>query len=816
MTRVLHLNSLEYGGAAIAARRLHDGLRQIGHDSRFLFQHAGPGPGIEGGERLDIAACQVESDPRLDEFFELAYRSGAAAGTDVLFSTDRPTRDLREHPLVRWADVINLHWLSGMVSAVSVGALQSLGKPVVWTLHDQFPFTGGCHYSGTCEGYQKDCGGCPLLRSDVASLPRLVLKQKQRWIDPSRLTAVSPSKWLASRARTSALFAAADIRVIPNGVPVDLFQGMSRQMARTRLGVEPGATMVLFGADNLAESRKGFADLSSALQILVADRRVSARIGQRSLVFASFGNGSASDTPLARSLGQLTGQELIAAYRAADLFVLPSLEDNLPNTMLEAVAAGTPVIAYATGGIVDVVGEGGCGVLVPRGDVAALAEVIATLSVDHARLERLRPACEDYARTRLSLTCQADAYAGLYEELRIRRSHLPLRVPGSEPFTAVSLSAAEERVSAAVRPLDFALRQGAELSSVRAELEQRTNELHAAYDGWRESRETLHDVQHRFEHAAREVSRLEGELQGAYDGWRVSRETVHDVQQRLQVAVAEAAAAIERAAAAGERVGELEAAVRAHQNLESRVLRKTKRRLMKRAAIYGTADAGRRAWEALAQHGAVEIAGFIDDNPFAVGKTFLGLDVQPLFWANTSDVDVIVIASLQPDHCQRQLAAAGVAPGRILLLPIAEGTDAIARAVRSAFPDPLIELLAAARPGDAVRVGVFGTGAAAMKVWEALAEIDTAETVWFADNNPQQQGRQFLWVSVVDPALIPTLDYDAIVIGSMSRQPIVKQLRALGVRSEHILTPDVQSTIDQIRDQLIVGLSDLVRHEVAG
>jgi len=103
-----------------------------------------------------------------------------------------------------------------------------------------------------------------------------------------------------------------------------------------------------------------------------------------------------------------------------------------------------------------------------------------------------------------------------------------------------------------------------------------------------------------------------------------------------------------------------------------------------------------------------------------------------------------------------------------------------------------------------------------MKVWEALADIDTAETVWFADNNPQQHGRRFLWVSVVDPAVIPTLDYDAIVIGSMSRQPIRKQLLSLGVRSDHILMPDVQATIEQIRDQLTVGLDDLSRHEVAG
>ena len=148
------------------------------------MQHAGADTRIEGTELLDQTAFPSLTDSVLDHFFDVVYRTSCAPG-DVL-STDRPTRDLSAHASVQWADVINLHWLAGMLSA-AIAAVQALRKPVVWTLHDQFPFTGGCHYSGTCKGYEGDCAGCPALPLDARTIPLLVLEQKRRWIDLDRL-----------------------------------------------------------------------------------------------------------------------------------------------------------------------------------------------------------------------------------------------------------------------------------------------------------------------------------------------------------------------------------------------------------------------------------------------------------------------------------------------------------------------------------------------------------------------------------------------------------------------------------------------------
>ena len=152
----------------------------------------------------------------------------------------------------------------------------------------------------------------------------------------------------------------------------------------------------------------------------------------------------------------------------------------------------------------------------------------------------------------------------------------------------------------------------------------------------------------------------------------------------------------------------------------------------------------------------------------------------------------------------------------VVVLPVTEGVEALTRFVKRRFPDPLLALLSSVPTGVALRLGIFGTGAGAMKVWEALADIDIAETAWFADNNPQQQGRTLLWADVIAaPNAILTRDVDAVVIGSMARQPIRLQLLELGVRPEQILTPDVQSGVEQIRDQLMVSLRDLTYREVA-
>jgi hypothetical protein len=185
---------------------------------------------------------------------------------------------------------------------------------------------------------------------------------------------------------------------------------------------------------------------------------------------------------------------------------------------------------------------------------------------------------------------------------------------------------------------------------------------------------------------------------------------------------------------------------------------------------------------------------------------FLGEPVRPASWLPGSGVRFLILGEPDTPQCREWLREAGVTDEQILVPP-ADGDDSLDAFVETHFPDPIRALIAGAHRGaHAFRVGVFGTGAAAVKTWEAIADLEEAEVVWFADNNPRMQGQKLLWLDVIEPAQIPHRAYDAVVVGSMSRQPIQQQLLALGVPAAHIWTPDVQSSVDSIRAALSENL----------
>jgi glycosyltransferase involved in cell wall biosynthesis/GT2 family glycosyltransferase len=441
--KILHVSTFERaGGAAIAAYRLHQGLLQLGHDSRMLVRDAS---GEADGRVVcvDGASASV-SDALLEKLFYAAYHR-ASGESGRLFSIDAPFRDFLSLPAVREADIINVHWASGFLSTAALRTLQDAGKPIVWTLHDQNAFTGGCHYSGGCEQFTAGCAACPHLDQAIAPIAAITLEQKRRWLDSSRLHVVTPSHWLADCARRSSLLGSADIRTIANAVPVAALQSISRQDARRRLVLPEDATILLIGADRMDEPRKGYAHLEDALRRLGADPEIRRQLAARSLVCAAFGEGALFEgaIPVLR-LGRLDGDaELAAAYRAADLFVLPTLEDNLPNTMLESIAAGVPVVAYATGGLVDVLGDGNCGVTIPTGDIEGLSGAIRDLVLDNPRRQQMSDRCLTVAGARFDLPVQAEAYVSLYRELWRGRATAAAVVSHREIGSAVEVSDAD-------------------------------------------------------------------------------------------------------------------------------------------------------------------------------------------------------------------------------------------------------------------------------------------------------------------------------------------------------------------------------------
>ncbi|MGD0915984.1 MAG: glycosyltransferase [Thermodesulfobacteriota bacterium] len=413
------------GGAAKAAYRLHEGLRQIAENSSMV---------VKEKSSQDDAVLQVGSYPSPVEspdsyYFSLIQQQYINAHrTDIsntIFSFPYPGHDLSHLQVVQDADIINLHWVAYFQSPTTLVRLFSPGKPVVWTLHDQWPFSGGCHYAAGCEKYRTDCSPCPQLAEDPFDLPAAILNDKLEVFRNANLTIVSPSKWLASCAKESALFRHFRVEVIPNSLDTDVFCPVPKPEAKAALGIPPDSITLLFGAESGSEKRKGFHKLMAAMRHCLAQDDFRKLAAERRITLLCFGHPSEEINTLGLpvvSLGYLDRDEDIrTTYSAADIFVLPSLEDNLPNTLLEAMSCGTPVIGFDTGGIPDVVENGVTGMVVSRGSENLLGEAILRILGNSELLATMAENARGKAVKDFGLSVQATRYLSLYSELCQKR-----------------------------------------------------------------------------------------------------------------------------------------------------------------------------------------------------------------------------------------------------------------------------------------------------------------------------------------------------------------------------------------------------------
>lgn len=333
--RILHLSTYDSGGgAAKAAYRLHHALLNLGEDSLMLVQQ----------KRSSEAQIQRIPNgwPRLAMMLSQRMEVWQQGGKPVLDLAWWPN-GLAAHINALKPDIVNLHWVSR--GFLAIPTLAQIQAPIVWTLHDMAAFTGGCHYSGGCECYQQACGNCPLLPAPHEDdLSRQTWQRKQAWKN-LKIQLVSPSHWLAACAQKSSLFAQMPIQVIHNGINLDLFKPQASGW-REKLGIPPDKLLILFGAFNSSEDkRKGIDYLLAALPKL---RHLNAAC-------VIFGADAPENPPQLGLPLYYTGyieneQAMAELYAAADVFIAPSLEDNLPNTVVEALACGTPVVAFnATG-----------------------------------------------------------------------------------------------------------------------------------------------------------------------------------------------------------------------------------------------------------------------------------------------------------------------------------------------------------------------------------------------------------------------------------------------------------------------------------
>lgn len=313
----------------------------------------------------------------------------------------------------RYFDLRALPWLSSQV-------------PVVLTLHDAWLLSGHCAHSLECERWRIGCGHCPDLTLDPPVRRDATAhnwKRKREIFERSRLYVATPSAWLMRKVKDSMLGdALVESRVIPNGVDLDVFHPSERRSARAALGIPDEARVILFAATDVR--RNPWKDYETIREAAV---RAAARLAGQSVVLLAMGEAAPHErlgSVELRFLPQQADLESVArCFQAADVYAHAARADTFPNTVLEALACGTPVVATAVGGIPEQIEDGRTGFLVPAGSADALSQRLTQLLTDRNLRERIAASSVEAAQRRFDLRGQVDAYLDWYSELA------PLAVP---------------------------------------------------------------------------------------------------------------------------------------------------------------------------------------------------------------------------------------------------------------------------------------------------------------------------------------------------------------------------------------------------
>ena len=408
--KTLLINSSDVrGGAARASYRLHQGLEQVGINSTMLVQDK---------RSTDISVI----GPKL-----IGWK-GVGVNYIFRYIVDKlPLLLYPKHQTIVWSpqwlpnkihkkinrlnpDIVHFHWIcDGFVPIQEVAKIK---QPLIWTLHDMWPFTGGCHYNGTCDRYMYECGKCPQLGSDKENdLSHWVWSRKKKFWANLDLTVVTPSRWLANCARSSSLFGDKKIEVIPNGLDLQKFKPIDQLKAKEDLNLPVDKNLILFGAMNsIKDKRKGFQYLKSAINVLSEDLAFEA------IVFGNSGKDSQLNIPI-NYMGNFPDNMLTKLYSAADVFVAPSVQDNLPNTVMESLACGTPSVAFDIGGMSDMIVHKENGYLAKPFNTDDLANGIEWVVKQDQRKKVLRENSRKYVEKNFELKYIAKKYADLYSQM---------------------------------------------------------------------------------------------------------------------------------------------------------------------------------------------------------------------------------------------------------------------------------------------------------------------------------------------------------------------------------------------------------------
>lgn len=352
--KIVHLSTCVFGSSAFL--RLHRALQLEGIDSIILSQYiVGTFPGvykvkssIERKIEDKIYGCKWKDELENYQLLE-----------NMPFSVSLIGENVTRQKAVTEADIIHMHWICGFLSPKTIKKLYKLKKPIVWTCHDSWPFTGGCHVRYGCDKFQSKCEKCPILQSEEENdLAAKIFEIKKVCFEDVKLNFIAPSNWMKKNIETSTLFRQCRCERIPNPLNIETYTDMDLEVINAKLNYQKDKTKihVLFGSVSIKIPYKGFSYLEEMLKILY-DRYTSIS-NKVVLHFVGYDRSNAEILKKyeCKYWDYVQESEIMACiYNVADVFVFPTLEDNLPGMIMESLSCGTPVVAFRTGGVEDIV-----------------------------------------------------------------------------------------------------------------------------------------------------------------------------------------------------------------------------------------------------------------------------------------------------------------------------------------------------------------------------------------------------------------------------------------------------------------------------
>ncbi len=413
---VLHIGTADNsGGAARASYRIHRGLSSGDWDSRML---------VAQKVTNDEAVSVTRKNWRWKAADRIASIAQERVGLqDVWYPS---MQGITSRPELQRANVVNFQNLHGRFFSIPTIGKVSRFRPAVWTLHDMWSFTGHCVYAYENEKWMTGCGDCPILHSDHLPLrydtTAFHWRLRKKVYSKTRIHIVAPSRWMQGMASRSPLFGNFTVHLIPYGIDTLQFRPVDKQIARTSLNLPLDRQYLLFTAHAVRDNpRKGFAYLEAALAQI--DRHDFPK-----LELLTMGELGPSDTSIAgfpvRSLGFVNDDTLLSlVHSAADVLAAPSIADNLPLTIMESMASGTPVVAFDSGGVSDLIRDGVTGLLAPATDSTALAVSLREILGNSDLRERLRRNAVATIESEFAIGHVAGRYSNLYDEVISEFNH---------------------------------------------------------------------------------------------------------------------------------------------------------------------------------------------------------------------------------------------------------------------------------------------------------------------------------------------------------------------------------------------------------